>query len=215
MRVGRCRGRCSVFNHPSIGGPRLGRAAETSKARWLLHAIGPVLYVCCRCVSVTARLALFELSLLSTNLVSALSTAFPFSGGGRVRGRCSVCHENPGVLVIFQWAAAARDQYFRQTTRSHPNHRIYRTPLRTSHRLTALSRDARGMPSKSVVFLDVRWSGNLWASTGCQTTKGCETATCLNNNGYSDGFCPPSTGPTGPVTKAEFTLVSMEYGGIA
>eukprot|EP00903_Cladosiphon_okamuranus_P015353 g14179.t1 len=54
---------------------------------------------------------------------------------------------------------------------------------------------------------DVRWSGTMWASTGCQRTVGCETATCLRNVGYQDGFCPPSTGPTGPVTKAEFTLV--------
>ncbi|CAM9552610.1 unnamed protein product, partial [Sphacelaria rigidula] len=55
----------------------------------------------------------------------------------------------------------------------------------------------------------VRWSGNLWGSTGCERVLGCETATCLNNEalGYSDGVCPPSTGPTGPVTKAEFTLV--------
>ena len=49
----------------------------------------------------------------------------------------------------------------------------------------------------------------MWASTGCQSKVGCETATCLRNNGYPDGFCPPSTGPTGPVTKAEFTLVSV------
>ncbi|CAN0382645.1 unnamed protein product, partial [Ascophyllum nodosum] len=54
----------------------------------------------------------------------------------------------------------------------------------------------------------VRWSGNLWGATGCETTVGCETATCLMNEGYPDGYCPPSTGPTGPVTKAEFTLAS-------
>lgn len=51
----------------------------------------------------------------------------------------------------------------------------------------------------------------MWASTGCQSKVGCETATCLRNTGYQDGFCPPSTGPTGPVTKAEFTLVSVAY----
>lgn len=65
--------------------------------------------------------------------------------------------------------------------------------------------------SQFVACSDVRWSGTMWASTGCQSTVGCETATCLRNTGYPDGFCPPSTGPTGPVTKAEFTLVSMVY----
>eukprot|EP00904_Undaria_pinnatifida_P003700 jgi/Undpi1/13330/HiC_scaffold_8.g02989.m1 len=53
----------------------------------------------------------------------------------------------------------------------------------------------------------VRWSGNIWASTGCESKVGCETASCLRNRGYPDGYCPPSTGPTGPVTKAEFTLI--------
>lgn len=48
----------------------------------------------------------------------------------------------------------------------------------------------------------------MWAATGCHTKVGCETASCLRNRGYPDGFCPPSTGPTGPVTKAEFTLAS-------
>lgn len=56
-------------------------------------------------------------------------------------------------------------------------------------------------------YKGVRWSGNIWASTGCESKVGCETASCLRNKGYPDGYCPPSTGPTGPVTKAEFTLV--------
>ncbi|CAM9783476.1 unnamed protein product, partial [Choristocarpus tenellus] len=55
----------------------------------------------------------------------------------------------------------------------------------------------------------VRWSGNFWGATGCDRAVGCETAYCLDNTGYPDGYCPASTGPIGPVTKAEFTLVDI------
>ncbi|CAM9474740.1 unnamed protein product [Discosporangium mesarthrocarpum] len=53
----------------------------------------------------------------------------------------------------------------------------------------------------------VRWSGNIWGATGCDSAVACETAFCMGNTGFPDGYCPPSTGPLGPVTKAEFTLV--------
>ena len=45
------------------------------------------------------------------------------------------------------------------------------------------------------------WSGAVFASTGCDSTPGCSTAVCSHN-----GTCPPSTGPLGPRTLAEFTL---------
>lgn len=47
----------------------------------------------------------------------------------------------------------------------------------------------------------VTWSGNVWAHTQCDANfANCKTAIC------PDGGCAPSTGPTGPVTLAEFTL---------
>ena len=51
---------------------------------------------------------------------------------------------------------------------------------------------------------DVRWSGTLWASTGCDKIDGCATGICYSPD--TDHVCPAYVGPSGPTTKAEFTL---------
>ncbi|CAM9887997.1 unnamed protein product, partial [Choristocarpus tenellus] len=52
--------------------------------------------------------------------------------------------------------------------------------------------------------IDVRWSGTIWASTGCDEALGCLTGVCHNSK--DNYICPPYVGPSGPTTKAEFTL---------
>ena len=57
----------------------------------------------------------------------------------------------------------------------------------------------------------IKWSGNLYASSGCAGDgTGCKTAQCVTSvNGKTVvGPCPDGTGPQGPTTLAEFTLVS-------
>lgn len=55
---------------------------------------------------------------------------------------------------------------------------------------------------------DVRWSGNIWASTGCDEANGgiagCATGVCFGTD--NNVHCPAYVGPGGPTTKAEFTL---------
>lgn len=51
---------------------------------------------------------------------------------------------------------------------------------------------------------DVRWSGTIWASTGCDVIDGCLTGVCYSPS--TDYICPAYVGPGGPTTKAEFTL---------
>lgn len=51
---------------------------------------------------------------------------------------------------------------------------------------------------------DVRWSGTIWASTGCDEIDGCLTGVCHNSE--TGHTCPAYVGPGGPTTKAEFTL---------
>ncbi|CAN0242350.1 unnamed protein product, partial [Hapterophycus canaliculatus] len=51
---------------------------------------------------------------------------------------------------------------------------------------------------------DTRWSGTIWASTGCEETQGCQTGVCYYPE--TDHVCPAYVGPGGPTTKAEFTL---------
>jgi Thaumatin family len=48
-----------------------------------------------------------------------------------------------------------------------------------------------------------KWSGNIYGSTGCDSAgKNCQTGVCVG------GSCPPGTGPVGPTTLAEFTLIT-------
>jgi hypothetical protein len=57
----------------------------------------------------------------------------------------------------------------------------------------------------------LKWSGNIYASTHCASDgTGCQTAQCATSlNGHTVvGSCPDGVGPEGPVTLAEFTLVS-------
>lgn len=51
---------------------------------------------------------------------------------------------------------------------------------------------------------DTRWSGTIWASTGCEKVNGCATGVCYSPS--TDYVCPAYVGPGGPTTKAEFTL---------
>lgn len=51
---------------------------------------------------------------------------------------------------------------------------------------------------------DVRWSGTIWGSTGCDKIDGCLTGVCYSPT--TDYICPAYVGPGGPTTKAEFTL---------
>lgn len=51
---------------------------------------------------------------------------------------------------------------------------------------------------------DVRWSGTIWASTGCDKVDGCATGVCVSPT--TEYVCPSYVGPGGPTTKAEFTL---------
>ncbi len=51
------------------------------------------------------------------------------------------------------------------------------------------------------------WSGNLWGATGCMPGKPCETGLCFfGPNDSRNGYCTSYQGPTGPLTKAEFTF---------
>lgn len=52
--------------------------------------------------------------------------------------------------------------------------------------------------------VDTRWSGTIWASTGCDLVNGCATGVCYSPD--TDYVCPAYVGPGGPTTKAEFTL---------
>lgn len=52
--------------------------------------------------------------------------------------------------------------------------------------------------------VDTRWSGTIWASTGCDVVDGCATGVCYSPD--TDYVCPAYVGPGGPTTKAEFTL---------
>lgn len=51
---------------------------------------------------------------------------------------------------------------------------------------------------------DTRWSGTIWASTGCDKVDGCATGVCYSPD--TNYVCPAYVGPGGPTTKAEFTL---------
>lgn len=51
---------------------------------------------------------------------------------------------------------------------------------------------------------NVRWSGTIWASTGCDRLNGCLTGVCYSPE--TNYICPAYVGPGGPTTKAEFTL---------
>jgi hypothetical protein len=56
----------------------------------------------------------------------------------------------------------------------------------------------------------IKWSGNIYASTHCASNgTGCQTAQCVTSaNGKTVvSACPDGTGPEGPTTLAEFTLV--------
>ena len=56
----------------------------------------------------------------------------------------------------------------------------------------------------------IKWSGNVYASTHCAANgTGCQTAQCITSvNGKTVvGACPNGTGPGGPTTLAEFTLI--------
>lgn len=62
-------------------------------------------------------------------------------------------------------------------------------------------------PGESAVFVlrtpalaHVRWSGNVYARTGCAGAS-CDTGACPG------GSCRPGVGPVGPTTLAEFTLL--------
>ena len=56
----------------------------------------------------------------------------------------------------------------------------------------------------------VVWSGNIWGATGCDICTGvCETAICSNGIMTQNGECPTYRGPVGPVTRAEFTLQTL------
>lgn len=52
--------------------------------------------------------------------------------------------------------------------------------------------------------VDTRWSGTIWASTGCDAVDGCATGVCYSPD--TNYICPAYVGPGGPTTKAEFTL---------
>lgn len=58
---------------------------------------------------------------------------------------------------------------------------------------------------------DTRWSGTIWASTGCDLVDGCATGVCYSPT--TEFVCPAYVGPGGPTTKAEFTLSDggMDY----
>jgi hypothetical protein len=49
--------------------------------------------------------------------------------------------------------------------------------------------------------INVKWSGNMYARSGCQANgSGCQTALC------GSGSCSFASGPTGPVSLVEYTL---------
>lgn len=57
--------------------------------------------------------------------------------------------------------------------------------------------------------IDVKWSGNLYASTHCRSDgSGCQTAMCNVSSGGVSSVqpCANGVGPQGPVTLAELTL---------
>ncbi|CAM9245597.1 unnamed protein product [Pylaiella littoralis] len=51
---------------------------------------------------------------------------------------------------------------------------------------------------------NTRWSGTIWAGTGCDKIDGCATGFCYNEN--TDHVCPAYIGPGGSTSKGEFTL---------
>ena len=49
----------------------------------------------------------------------------------------------------------------------------------------------------------VKWNGNIYGSTGCNSSgQNCQTGVCVG------GSCAPGTGPVGPTTLAELTLLT-------
>ena len=54
----------------------------------------------------------------------------------------------------------------------------------------------------------LKWSGGIWGATGCsEGQRTCETAICYDGNTSRNGYCQTFSGPVGPVTIAEFTLI--------
>mmetsp|Transcript_35354 Transcript_35354/g.77325 ORF Transcript_35354/g.77325 Transcript_35354/m.77325 type:complete len:456 (+) Transcript_35354:67-1434(+) len=124
--------------------------------------------------------------------------------GGRLNSYSEAdCDAHPEILY---WSPAARGCFFKAPF-EHPD------LASNSHIEMSLS--------KSFLFensggggVTTDWSGTLWGATGCDGSgpdsngASCDTAVCFESGKPSSeqGRCSPSTGPQGPVTKAEFTL---------